>query len=72
MKLSNKQIVYIRSSFSTMKTETDLLNLLNYCKSLLIGKDYFPFNLNQIYYYSNLKTKTKGYNINYIRKKMAD
>lgn len=52
MKLSESQIVFIRSAFQEMKSKPDLLALLNYAKSILYGPKAIPFELKNLTYNS--------------------
>jgi len=57
MKIDTVHIEHIRSSFATMQSREDFLNLLNYVKPLIYGKKAVSFKLKQLSYYSIPKLK---------------
>lgn len=52
MKITEKQSAFIKEAFRKMKDKHDFLELMNYTKAIIYGKDAFPFELRQINYYS--------------------
>ncbi len=53
MKQTKEQIDSVKSKFSEMQTSEDLLDLLNYSKSLIYGEKVIPFKLKDITFYCN-------------------
>lgn len=71
MKLDKKQIDYIKTRFSEMKSRQDLLSLLNYAKPLIYGDKTESFELRQLSYYSNPKNSKKAYVSFQVKKKFG-
>lgn len=69
MKIEKEHIKYIQDEFALMQSRQDFLDLLNYTKPLIYGKEAIPFALNQITYYSNPKRSNKVYKEFQINKK---
>ena len=69
MKIEKKHIVYIQLAFANMQSRQDFLDLLNYTKLLIYGKDYIRFELKQITFYANPKNTNKAYKSFQIKKK---
>lgn len=69
MKLQKVHIDYIRIAFSNLKSKEDLLNLLNYSKSLIYGEKAVAFEIKHIIYHSNPKANSKRYTRFSIKKK---
>jgi RNA-directed DNA polymerase len=55
MKPTKEQIDLIKSKFSAMQTSEDLLDLLNFSKSIIYGEKVIPFKLKDITFYCNPK-----------------
>lgn len=69
MKIEKVHIKYIQDEFATMQSRADFLDLLNYAKTLIYGKEAFPFELKQITFYANPKSSNKAYKEFQIKKK---
>lgn len=69
MKIDKKHTIHIQTAFSEMMTRQDFLDLLNYAKPLVYGKNFKPFQLKQLTYYSNPKNTNKAYKEFQIKKK---
>lgn len=69
MKIEEKHIKYIQDAFALMQSRTDFLDLLNYSKPLIYGKEAIPFELKQITFYANPKNTNKVYKEFQIKKK---
>jgi len=69
MKIEKTHIVYIQLAFANMQSRQDFLDLLNYTKLLIYGKDYIRFELKQITFYANPKNTNKAYKSFQIKKK---
>ena len=68
-KIEQKHIEKIRTDFQKMKTKEDFLNLLNFAKECIYSKNYHPFQLSQLNWYSNPKICLNRYNTFTIQKK---
>ncbi|MEY2922295.1 MAG: hypothetical protein RL108_917 [Bacteroidota bacterium] len=55
MKPTKEQIDSIKTKFSAMQTTEDLLELLNFSKSIIYGEKVIPFKLKDITFYCNPK-----------------
>lgn len=55
MKPTKEQIDSIKTKFSAMQTTEDLLDLLNFSKSIIYGEKVIPFKLKDITFYCNPK-----------------
>ncbi len=55
MKPTKEQIDSIKTKFSAMQTTEDLLDLLNFSKSIVYGEKVIPFKLKDITFYCNPK-----------------
>lgn len=53
MKIEDTHITEIKSRFSSIETKEDLLNLLNYARTILYGEDCEFFKMNQLTYYAD-------------------
>ena len=69
MKIEKEHINYIQVAFGEMASRGDFLELLNYAKPLIYGKDYSPFKIKQITFYANPKSTNKAYKSFQIKKK---
>mgnify|MGYP001444476236 CR=1 FL=1 len=69
MKIEKEHINYIQVAFGEMASRLDFLELLNYAKPLIYGKDYSPFKIKQITFYANPKNTNKAYKSFQIKKK---
>lgn len=66
MKIDQTHIEYISAAFKSMKDKEDLLNLLNYAKTVLFNGKTVPFEMKQLNYYivrQNQKRKYKTFSI---------
>lgn len=69
MRLEQKHIDSIRSSFAKMQTKEDFLHLLNEVKPLVFGPKAIPFAMKQLTWYANSKLGGKRYTEFNINKK---
>jgi hypothetical protein len=69
MDIEKENKKYIKSAFAEMKSREDFLNLLNYAKPLIYGKESIPFKLQQLTYYVNPWRSKKSYKEFKIKKK---
>lgn len=72
MKLETKNINEIKDAFASMRSKDDFLELLNYCKKLLYGENYNPFEIKQLNYYSNVNVNRNRYLSFVVKKKSGD
>jgi RNA-directed DNA polymerase len=72
MRLETKNINEIKDSFASMRSKDDFLVLLNYCKKLLYGENYKPFEIKQLNYYSNVNVNKNRYLSFVVKKKSGD
>ena len=61
MKLTTEQIQVVKTTFDTMQTKEDFLNLLNSVKKMHYGDSVFPFHIKQIHYHVNPKLNKNRY-----------
>ena len=69
MKLSSENTRHIQLAFSQMRNKQDLLDLLNYSKSILYGEKALPFLRKHLNYHSNPNANKKRYKQFTIKKK---
>lgn len=69
MKLSQQHIDQIKTKFSELTTNKDLVVLINEVNRILYGEDYQRLNLNHLSYYSNPKLSKKRYSSFTVKKK---
>ena len=72
MRLETKNINEIKDAFASMRSKDDFLVLLNYCKKLLYGENYKPFEIKQLNYYSNVNVNRNRYLSFVVKKKSGD
>jgi RNA-directed DNA polymerase len=69
MKVEETHITEIKSRFSNIETKEDLLNLLNYARTVLYGEDCQFFKMNQLTYYADPSKCSNRYEKFIIKKK---
>jgi retron-type reverse transcriptase len=69
MKIDQENKVYIKKAFGEMQSREDFLDLLNYAKTLIYGKESIPFKLQQLTYYTNPWRSKNSYKEFQIKKK---
>jgi len=69
MKINHEQTEYISAAFKSMKDKEDLLNLLNYAKTVLFEGKTVPFEKKQLNYYIVRQNQNKKYKSFSIKKK---
>lgn len=69
MNLTQEQKLFIKESFSKMKSKEDFLALLNYSKSIIYGDKSFRFYLKQISYHANPRLNNNRYTSFTVKKK---
>lgn len=69
MKIEETHITEIKSRFSNIETKEDLLNLLNYARTVLYGEDCEFFKMNQLTYYADPSKCSNRYEKFIIKKK---
>ena len=69
MKIEKQHKKYIQTAFAAMKSREDFLDLLNYVKPLIYGKESIPFKLQQLTYYINPWRSKNSYKEFQIKKK---
>lgn len=72
MILSSEQADQVKQAFSQMRSKQDLLNLLNFAKSIVYGEKSVPFELKHLNYHSNPKANKKRYKQFSVKKKSGD
>lgn len=69
MKLDQAYIEQIKTAFENMQTKHDLLDLLNYAKTIIYGENAIPFEMKQLTWYANPKFGKNRYKEFKIKKK---
>ena len=69
MNLEQEHIVKIRKMFAAMRTKTDLLNIMNYAKPILYGRNSIPFELKQLTWHANTVINPSRYESFTVEKK---
>lgn len=72
MKLDKNDIEIIKNMFAEMQTRQDLLELLNFVKPFIYGKNSIPFELKQITWHSNPTINKNRYRSFSIKKKSGN
>lgn len=69
MRLDQAYIEQIKTAFENMQTKHDLLDLLNYAKTIIYGENAIPFEMKQLTWYANPKLGKNRYKEFKIKKK---
>ncbi len=69
MRIPEHKIREIKKRWDRIQTNADLLDLLNFAKSILYKKRYHPFEIKQLTYHSFQNLNPHRYNFFYVKKK---